>query len=153
MTKPQRIALGSDHGGYPLKTTIKAHLASKSPALELHDFGTEDDASVDYPDFARTVVQAIKKGKADVGILVCGTGIGISMMANRYKGIRAAVVHDEFTAKMAKAHNNANVLCLGGRTTDPDLAEKLVDIWLETPFEGGRHQARLDKLDAQSDSD
>jgi len=140
------IALGSDHGGVGLKDIIKEHLEQKG--LTVLDCGTQGDESVDYPDFAEAVVKTILKGDAPRGILVCGTGIGISIKANRYKGIRAAVVHSSFTAEMAKAHNNANVLCLGQRVTGIEDACRYVDIWMNTKFEGGRHQGRLDKLDA-----
>ncbi|MGE4170454.1 MAG: ribose 5-phosphate isomerase B [Candidatus Margulisiibacteriota bacterium] len=140
------LVLGSDHGGFELKERLKQHLIQTHPEVEVVDLGTHSTASVDYPDFAKSVAHAILGGKAALGVLVCGTGIGISIAANRFDGIRAALVHNAFTAEMAKAHNNANVLCLGGRTTEPDLACQLVDIWLKTPFEGGRHQGRLDKL-------
>ncbi|MDA1354168.1 MAG: ribose 5-phosphate isomerase B [bacterium] len=139
-----RIALGADHGGVQLKDAIVSHLGARSGVV-ISDLGTCDE-SVDYPDFADKVATAILDGTADLGILVCGTGIGISIRANRYDGIRAALVHNEFTAEMTKAHNNANVLCLGGRVVPTELALKLVDIWLDTPFEGGRHQKRIDKL-------
>lgn len=141
-----RIALGADHGGVQLKDAIKAHLEARE-GVGVSDLGTYSDESVDYPDFADKVAHAILNGDADLGVLVCGTGIGISIRANRYDGIRAALVHNEFTAEMTKAHNNANVLCLGGRVVSTELALKLVDIWLDTPFEGGRHQRRVDKLD------
>lgn len=113
------------------------------------DLGTHVSESVDYPDMADQLVDKLNKKEADLGVLCCGTGIGMSIRANRYPVIRAALVYDEFTAKMAKAHNNANVLCLGGRTLDINTAKKLISIWLETPFEGGRHQKRVDKLDAK----
>ncbi len=142
-----RLVIGSDHGGVALKSRIMHFLEQTRPDITLINIGTDTDASVDYPDFARKGVSVILEGKADAGILICGTGLGISMMANRFKGIRAAVVHDVFTAEMSKAHNNANILCLGGRTTDPELASTLVRTWLETKFEGGRHQSRIDKLD------
>ena len=139
------IFLASDHGGFELKNHIAQHLAQSGHSYQ--DLGTDSDTSVDYPDFAQVLVKEIQQDPDAVGVLVCGTGIGISMKANRNKGIRAAVVYDTFTAEMAKAHNNANVLCLGGRTTAPELACELIDLWLNTEFEGGRHQNRLDKLD------
>ena len=139
------IILGSDHGGYDLKESLKEGLSQNSE-ITLEDMGTFSTESVDYPDIADTVAQTVL-AKNTVGILCCGTGIGISIRANRYKGIRAAVVCNEFTAEMAKKHNNANVLCLGGRTTDFGLAKKMITTWLNAEFESGRHQRRLDKLD------
>lgn len=142
-----RLMIASDHGALALKSALITHLKLAHPELIIVDGGTHTDESVDYPDFADKVATSILKQDAQLGILCCGTGIGISIRANRYKGIRAALVYDHFTAKMAKAHNNANVLCLGGRTTPPDLAAALVDTWLQTEFEGGRHAKRLEKLD------
>ena len=146
------LSLGCDHGGVELKEIIKAHLIAHHPDISLTDRGTHGPASVHYPDFATAVARDILSHTSDLGILVCGTGIGISIRANRFKGIRAALVHDIFTAEMCKAHNNANILCLGGRTTSPELACQLIDKWLSTPFEGGRHQARIDMLDSEVDS-
>ena len=143
----QTLAIGSDHGGLQLKEEIKAYLSEKYSGLVVKDLGTHNQDSVDYPDFARSVVESVLHHEADSGIIVCGTGIGVSIMANRFQGIRAAVVHDDFTATMAKAHNNANVLCLGGRTTSSEQAFSCIKKWLETEFEGGRHQNRLAKLD------
>jgi ribose 5-phosphate isomerase B len=142
-----RLAIGSDHGGLELKRVIVDFLKTTHPEISIMDVGTYTTDSVDYPDFGRQVATHILHKEADAGILICGTGIGISMMANRFKGIRAALVHDRFTAEMSKAHNNANILCLGGRTTSVEDAKTFVKIWLDTPFEGGRHQGRLDKLD------
>ena len=141
-----RVAIGSDHGGLDLKNEVISFLKTR-PELSVIDSGTHTEESVDYPDFGRRVSEMILNKTADLGILICGTGIGISMMANRFKGIRAALVYDRFTAEMAKAHNNANILCLGGRTTTIENAKHFVQIWLDTPFEGGRHQTRLEKLD------
>lgn len=141
-----KIALGSDHGGFELKKVLIAHLKIKHPKITLIDLGTNSTDSVDYPDYGIAVAKKVALGEADRGILVCGTGIGISIAANKIKGIRAALVYNEFTAEMSRKHNNANVLCLGGRTTEPELAKKIVDIWLATEFEGGRHQARIDKI-------
>ncbi len=141
------IALGSDHGGFELKDAIKQFLTVSYPDAHILDFGTHDAASVHYPDFARKVCKSILSSEANVGILVCGTGIGISMMANRFKGIRAALVYDLFTAEMAKVHNNANVLCLGGRTTSVETAKKIIAKWLDSEFEGGRHASRIQMLD------
>ena len=139
------IAIGSDHGGLELKEAIKGYLNSRT--IDCLDLGAHTSDSVDYPDFADKVAHAILNGQAHSGILCCGTGIGISIRANRHKGIRAALVYNDVTAEMSKAHNNANIICLGGRTLSPELALTLIGIWLDTPFEGGRHQARLDKLD------
>ncbi|NQY75174.1 MAG: ribose 5-phosphate isomerase B [Candidatus Margulisbacteria bacterium] len=141
-----RIAIGSDHGGIDLKSHIISHLSETQPHTQIQDVGTHNPDSVDYPDYAEKVTQAITQKEADLGILVCGTGIGMSIKANRTNGIRAALVFSDFTAEMAKAHNNANILCLGGRTTDPQDAKKFIDIWLNTPFEGDRHARRVEKL-------
>ena len=138
------IAIGCDHGGYELKKEIIAHLTEKG--VEFRDFGTYDANSVDYPDIAKLVCRSILDGECENGILVCGTGIGISIAANKHKGIRAAVCSDEFSAKFTRLHNDANVLCLGGRVVGPGLACELVDIFLSTGFEGGRHALRVDKI-------
>jgi len=142
------LSIACDHGGFELKNIIKGHLATHYSSYTIIDRGTTDLSSVNYPDFADAVAKDIVSGTADLGILICGTGIGISIRANRYHGIRAALVNSVFTAEMAKAHNNANVLCLGGRTTEPDLAVQLIDTWLTTSFEGGRHATRVEMLDA-----
>jgi ribose 5-phosphate isomerase B len=139
-----KIAIGSDHGGYQLKTEITDFLKKRS--IELLDLGTDSDASVDYPDFGEKVARAVASGEADSGIVVCGTGIGISIVANKIPGIRAALVTNVFMAQMAKEHNNANVLALGGRVIDQSQACEMVAAWLDATFEGGRHQARLDKI-------
>ena len=136
-----RIAIGSDHGGIVLKPAILAYLKEKN--IEYFDFGTFDTASVDYPVYAKKVAEAVASGAYDKGILLCGTGIGMSIAANKVKGIRAAVLSDEFSAAACSAHNNANVLCLGGRVISPEKAVKLTDLWLSTPFEGDRHMRRL----------
>ena len=141
-----KIAMGSDHGGIHLKNHIKAYLEGKG--YEVIDHGTYTEASCDYPDFAEKVCKDITSctSGAEKGILVCGTGIGISMAANKCKGIRAALVADVFSAKMAAEHNNANVICMGERTTGVGLAEMMVDTFLNTPFAGDRHQRRIDKI-------
>ncbi len=139
-----KIAIGSDHGGYHLKEHIKKYLEEND--YEIKDFGTHSLESVDYPDFAQVVAEAVAAGEYDKGILICGTGLGISIAANKVKGIRATVVNDCYSAKMSRAHNNANILALGGRVVGPDLATEITKIWLETPFEGGRHQRRIDKI-------
>lgn len=140
------LAIGSDHGGYDLKEQIKEHLKERN--IEFKDFGTNSTASVDYPDYAEIVCNAVVSGECERGILVCGTGIGISIAANKVKGIRAALCGDSFSAKMAKQHNNANVICLGGRVTGSELAFSIVDAWIDNEFLGGRHQNRIDKIHA-----
>ncbi|MCD6374310.1 MAG: ribose 5-phosphate isomerase B [Caldisericaceae bacterium] len=136
-----KLAIGADHAGYVLKEQIKEYLKSKD--IDFKDVGTFKIESCDYPEFAYKVGQAVANGEADLGILICGTGIGMSITANKIKGIRAALVHDEQTAKLSRQHNNANVLCMGGRILSEDLAKKIVDVWLNTSFEGGRHEKRL----------
>ncbi|MBQ6530769.1 MAG: ribose 5-phosphate isomerase B [Clostridia bacterium] len=140
------IAIGSDHGGYELKEHVKKHLEEKG--IEVKDFGVFSEESVDYPDCARPVCEAVLNGEAERGILFCGTGIGISMAANKFNGIRAALCGDVFSAKMAKEHNNANVICLGGRVTGRELAFMIVDTFFDAEFRGGRHQTRIDKIHA-----
>ena len=140
------LVVGSDHGGYELKMAVLELLRERS--VDCADFGTDGSDSVDYPDFAAKVAGAVSSGEAELGILICGTGIGMSITANKFSGVRAALVHDEFTAQMAREHNNANILALGGRVLTPDQGKKLVEIWLDTEFEGGRHQNRLDKISA-----
>ncbi len=139
-----KIALGSDHGGYNLKEEIKKHLEKKG--IEYVDYGTNSTESVDYPEFGMKVAQAVTSGECEKGIVCCGTGIGISISANKVKGIRCAVVTDTFSAEMSRAHNNANVLALGERVVGIGLALKIVDVWLETEFEGGRHERRVNKI-------
>jgi len=138
------IAVGSDHGGLELKAAIKSALAERG--LPVDDYGTGNGDSVDYPDFAEKVAGAVARGDVDLGILVCGTGIGMSIVANKFPGVRAALATDEFMAQMAKEHNNANVLVLGGRVLAEDLAVKMVNVWLDSSYEAGRHQRRLDKI-------
>ena len=138
------IAIGSDHGGYELKNHIIKHLKEKG--IELNDVGCFSEDSVDYPDIAEKVCAEINEGRAERGILICGTGIGISIAANKIKGIRAALCSDVYSAKMCRQHNNANVICLGGRVTGRELAFMIVDTYLNEQFEGGRHQKRIDKI-------
>ncbi len=140
----RRIAIGSDHAAFELKEAIKKHLQSKG--IDAIDVGTHTTDSVDYPDFAEKVAGMISDGKVGEGILACGTGIGMSITANKYPGVRAAVAPTEFMAKMSRAHNDANILCLGARVVDIPVALKIVDIWLSEPFEGGRHARRVDKI-------
>lgn len=136
--------IASDHGGLELKEAIKEFLGSLD--IEARDLGAMNSDSVDYPDFAEKLAVALAKGEADRGILICGTGIGMSIVANKFPGIRAALITDEFTARMSKEHNNANVIVMGGRVLTPDEACKMVDTWMKAVFEGGRHQRRLDKI-------
>ncbi len=141
-----KIALGCDHAGFELKGAILEELRARD--VEVADCGTDGPASCDYPDFAVRVAGLVAGGGADRGVLMCGTGLGMSMAANKFRGVRAAVCHDEFTAGMSRRHNDANVLCLGGRVLDPQAAARLLGLWLETPFEGGRHAGRVAKVDA-----
>lgn len=138
------IAIGSDHGGYLLKEEIKKHLDAEG--IEYCDFGTDSTASCDYPVFAEKVCRSIQQGECEKGILVCGTGIGMSMCANKCKGIRAAVCGDHFSAEFTRRHNNANVLCLGARVIGPGVALQLVDVFLTTEYEGGRHEKRIEMM-------
>jgi ribose 5-phosphate isomerase B len=138
------LAIGSDHGGLELKEAVKKVLASRG--IHVNDFGTGNSDSVDYPDFAEKVAGAVSSGSDELGILVCGTGIGMSIVANKFPGVRAALATDEFMAQMAKEHNNANILVLGGRVLDEEMAIKMVNVWLDSDYEGGRHQRRLDKI-------
>jgi ribose 5-phosphate isomerase B len=139
-----KIALGADHAGFELKETIKNHLLHRG--FELDDRGTDSPEPVDYPDFARLVGEQVASGKADLGILVCGAGVGMSIAANKVPGIRAANAHSEVEAQLSREHNNANVLALGGRLLEPELALRIVDRWLSASFSGGRHQRRVDKI-------
>lgn len=138
------IALGSDHGGLELKEAIKILLAERG--LQTEDCGTFNGDSVDYPDFGERVARKVSSGEADKGVLVCGTGIGMSIVANKFPGVRAALVTDVFMAQMAKEHNNANILVLGGRVLYVEAARKMVLLWLDSVFAGERHQKRLDKI-------
>ena len=139
-----KISLGSDHGGFELKLQIAVFL--RQLGHEVLDAGCDAQQSVDYPDFAGRVCELVRTGQCERGILICGTGIGMSIAANRYREIRAALCHEGFTARMSREHNNANVLCLGARVIGPALALDIVGQWLETEFAGGRHQRRLDML-------
>lgn len=138
------IAIGSDHGGYELKEAVKKHLVARG--IEYKDFGCFSTDSVDYPVIAKELGKAVAAGEYDRGLLFCGTGIGISMAANKVKGIRAACCSDYFSAKYTRLHNDANVLCMGGRVVGVGLACELVDVFIDTEFEGGRHQRRVDML-------
>jgi len=140
-----KIAIGSDHGGFELKEKIINYL--KRNNIEFEDFGTFSNESCDYPVFAKEVALEVANGKFNKGILICGTGIGVSIVANKTKGIRAALCFDTFCAEMSRAHNDANILCLGQRVLAEDLALEIVDIWLNSEFEGGRHKIRVDKIE------
>ncbi len=138
------IVIGSDHGGLNLKSALKSYLNRRG--IDIVDAGTDNGDSVDYPDFGLKVAEMVASGKADGGVLVCGTGIGMSIVANKFPHVRAALATDVFMATMAKEHNNANILVLGGRVLDEQIACDLVGTWLDASFEGGRHQGRLDKI-------
>ncbi|MDK2985055.1 MAG: ribose 5-phosphate isomerase [Clostridia bacterium] len=139
-----KLALGSDHGGFNLKEKIKEYLDEKGITYE--DMGTYNSGSVDYPDFAKKVAEAVAKGEYERGILICGTGIGIGIAANKVPGIRAALCHDTFSARYAREHNNANILTMGERVIGPGLAIEIVDTWLKAEFSGGRHERRVNKI-------
>ncbi len=140
----RKIALGCDHGGLDIKNAVRDYLESQKIAYT--DFGTFNTDSVDYPEYALKVADVVASGDYESGIICCGTGIGVSMVANKVKGIRAAVVTDEFCAEMTRRHNNANVLCMGGRVIDSVKAVKLAEIFLNTEFDGGRHEARVQMI-------
>jgi ribose 5-phosphate isomerase B len=141
-----KIVLASDHAGFFLKEKIKDFLTSEG--YEVIDVGTNSHVSVDYPEYGAKAIECILQGKAERGILICGTGIGMSIVANRFPGIRAALCHEPFSAKMARRHNNANVLVLGGRLIGDGLAIEIVKTFLTEPFEGGRHEKRLNMIEA-----
>ncbi len=138
------IAIASDHAGYEMKNFIKNVLFEMGH--KVIDMGTDSSCSVDYPDYAEAVAKAISEGLYERGILICGTGIGMSIVANKFKNIRAALCNDIFTAKMSRLHNNANILCIGARVIGIGVAEEIVKTWINTPFEGERHVRRLDKI-------
>jgi ribose 5-phosphate isomerase B len=140
----ETVALASDHAGFELKEALKRALVARG--VEPLDLGTHDGNSVDYPDFAAAVAAALAERRAERGVLVCGTGIGISIAANRHAHVRAALCHDVTTARLARAHNDANVLVLGSRIVGPAVASECLDAFLDTPFEGGRHARRVEKL-------
>ncbi len=140
------IALAADHGGYELKNALKEHLRERGDC-KVVDLGTNSSDSVDYPEYGKACGEAVASGRADKGIVCCGTGIGISIAANKVKGIRCGLCTSVEMAELTKKHNNANILALGGRTTPVDLAIKITDAWLDTEFEGGRHERRTKMLD------
>ena len=139
-----KIAIGSDHGGYDLKAEVIELL--EELGVEYKDFGTDSTDSVDYPDYATPVAEAVAADEYDKGILICGTGIGMSIAANKVSGIRAALCHDVFSARATRQHNDSNVLAMGGRIVGAELAKAIVKAWLDAEFEGGRHQRRIDKI-------
>ncbi len=141
-----KIAIGCDHAGVALRDEILPAL--KALSIEWEDFGTKDEESVDYPDFGEKVSKAVSRGIVDRGILICGTGIGMSIVANKFPGIRAALCSEAYSAKMSRLHNDANILVLPGRIIDNITAREIVKVWFTTPFESGRHQKRLDKIKA-----
>ena len=141
-----KIAIGCDHAGVGLKNQITPILDDLK--IEWEDFGTKDEESVDYPDFGEKVSTAVSKGKVDRGILICGTGIGMSIVANKFPGIRAALCQEDYSAKMSRLHNDSNMLVLPGRLIETEMAINIVKTWFSTDFEGGRHQTRLDKITA-----
>ncbi len=141
----KKLAIASDHAGFELKETIIAFLHGKG--VELEDFGPVNSDRVDYPDYGVSIAKAVQKKKVDMGILICGTGVGMSIVVNRFPGIRGTLCSDLYTTKMCREHNDSNILIMGGRVIGKGLAEEIVKVWLETPFEGGRHQKRLDKIE------
>ena len=140
------IAIGSDHGGFQMKKELILYLESKG--IEVKDYGTYSEDSCDYPIYAKAVSKAVANGEAEKGILVCGTGIGMSIAANKIKGIRASAVTNEYSAEFTRRHNDLNVLCLGGRTLGIEIAKRIVDIFIETPFDGGRHKVRVEMYES-----
>jgi ribose 5-phosphate isomerase B len=142
-----RIAFGADHAGFELKEKLKAHVSTRGH--EVLDLGTRSTDSVDYPDFGRAVGEAVAAGRADRGVAVCGTGIGIAIAANRVPGIRAGVPNDLFATRLMREHNDANIIAFGARLVAPPLAEAMLDLFLETPFAGGRHERRVKKLNGE----
>ena len=138
------IALACDHGALALKEAVKAHLTKRG--LEFKDFGTDSPESCDYPDFVAPAARAVASGECDRGIVMCTTGIGVSIAANKIKGIRCALLSDKMSARLTRAHNNTNMMALGAGVVGEMLALEIVDVWLDTPFDGGRHQRRIDKV-------
>ncbi len=138
------VAIGSDHAGYRLKEVIKTRL--KELGHEVLDLGTDSEESTHYPLFARDVSLAVQEGRADRGVLICGTGIGMSITANKFRGIRAALCCNEYMARMSRLHNDANVLCMGSRVVGEELAISILEVWLDTPFGGGRHEERVELI-------
>ncbi|SLM29296.1 ribose 5-phosphate isomerase B [Desulfamplus magnetovallimortis] len=145
MSELERVIIGSDHGAFLLKEKLRAFIAESG--IDVEDAGTYSDASVSYVDYAKKVAGAVSSGKFKKGILLCGTGLGMSMAANRFPGVRAALCSDLFSARMSREHNDSNILVIGGRVTGDILAIEIVKVWLETPFEGGRHLKRIQSIE------
>ncbi len=141
-----KVMIGSDHGGFELKAALISYLSDKG--IDVIDAGTKSEDSVDYPEYGAKVGQAVSKGEIEAGILICGTGIGISIAANRFKGVRASLCHSVEYATLTRQHNDSNILALGGRFLTEDQAKEIVDAWISTEYEGGRHQNRVDLLDS-----
>ncbi len=141
-----RIGMASDHGGFELKEVLKSFLLSLGH--EPVDLGTFDETSVDYPDYGIRVAEMVSRGELNQGILICGTGIGMSIVANKFRGVRAALANDLYSARFCREHTDANILVIGGRIVGKELAKEIVRVWLETPFAGGRHEKRLEKIKA-----
>jgi ribose 5-phosphate isomerase B len=141
-----QIGVACDHGGFELKEALKAFL--KSLGIEPIDMGTSNEDSVDYPDFGVLVAEKVSQGELEKGILICGTGIGMSMVANKFPRIRAALANDLYSSRLSREHNDANILIIGGRIVGKELAKEIVKVWLETPFAEGRHKRRLEKIEA-----
>ncbi len=141
----KKVGIGSDHGGFELKESIKEYLEELN--IEYEDYGTDNEESVDYPEYGKKVANAVVAGEVEKGIVICGTGIGISLAANKVKGIRCALCSDTYSARMSRAHNNANMLSLGGRVLGVDLAKEIVKVWLEEEFQGGRHERRVNQIE------
>ena len=137
----EKIAIGADHAGFRLKEFVKKLLEEKG--FEVIDVGTYSEERCHYPEYAKKVAKMVSEGEVKRGILICGSGIGMSIVANKFKGVRAALCHNIYSAKYSRLHNNSNILCLGGRVTGEDLTREIVEVWLNTPFEGGRHEERL----------
>ncbi len=144
--RTMRIGLACDHGGFELKEELKAFL--KSIHVEPIDMGSFTEDSVDYPDFGILVAEKVSNGELERGVLICGTGIGMSIIANKFPGVRAALVNDLYSSRCSREHNDSNILVMGGRIVGGDLAKEIVKVWLETPFAGGRHKRRLEKIEA-----
>lgn len=141
----KKVGIGSDHGGFQLKESIKEYLEELN--IEYEDYGTNNEESVDYPEYGKKVANGVMTGEVEKGIVICGTGIGISLAANKVKGIRCALCSDTYSARMSRAHNNANMLSLGGRVLGVDLAKEIVRVWLEEEFQGGRHERRVNQIE------
>ncbi|PID39512.1 MAG: ribose 5-phosphate isomerase B [Proteobacteria bacterium] len=144
-SRPKKIIIGCDHAAYRLKETLKATMLKDG--IEVTDVGTHSEASMDYPETGKMVAEKIASGEFERGVLICGTGLGMSMVANKYEHVRAALCNDLFSAGMSRRHNDANILVLGGRVIGDILALEILNTWLDTPFDGGRHQRRLDMFD------